>query len=537
MPPLQELLAASVLFLAGGTLLLLVPFALHRSYLLLLSRRSPPRLATRWDRSWPRVTVQLPIYNEPAVVERLIDAACSLDYPRERLDIQVLDDSTDETVDLAARRIREWRCQGVDIRHIRRRDRSGYKAGALAHGLGQARGEFLLILDADFLPPPDLLYQLLPPFLDPEIGMVQARWDHLNESESLLTRAQAYLLDGHFFFEHYGRFAGGRFFNFNGTAGMWRRRCLEDAGGWQSDTLTEDLDLSYRAQMRGWRFAYLGEVGVPAELPSGVGPLEVQQRRWAQGGIQTARKLLPRLLAGPYPLRVKTEAVFHLCGHLAHPLTLVLGVLILPSAVARETLGLERLLGLDLLVFAAATLPFLVFYGAAGRRRGRPWRSVLPTLPVVLATGIGLTASVSGAVLRGLRVGSAADPFLRTPKKGEVRSGSGGGAGVGSGLRVGSRVGHAVLKLALSAWMLGSLVVAVRMGFFGSIPFIVLFGSGWLMLGIKGIVVSSVGGEGTPGEGAPTGKAGWVPSSRTSSPGGARKAAASVADPEAGEVA
>ena len=244
--------------------------------------------------------------------------------------------------------------------------------------------------------------------------MVQARWDHLNADESWLTEAQSFLLDGHFAFEQGGRYRGGRFFNFNGTAGMWRLSCLEEVGGWQSDTLTEDLDLSYRAQMSGWRFAYLDDVGVPAEIPSTVGALEVQQRRWAQGGVQTAKKVLPRLLRSRFRVAVKIEAAVHLLGHLAHPLTWALAILLFPSAVARRSLGLERFLGVDVLLFAAATIPFVIFYWKAAARRGRPVRGRLTGVLRTLALGIGLSVPVSRAVLRGLR--SCRDPFIRTPE-------------------------------------------------------------------------------------------------------------------------
>jgi cellulose synthase/poly-beta-1,6-N-acetylglucosamine synthase-like glycosyltransferase len=422
------------------------------------------------------VTVQLPIYNERHVVTRLIDSVCRQDYPRELLEVQVLDDSTDETSRVAQERTRFWRDRGVLVSHLRRGNRAGFKAGALACGLEQASGEFILILDADFVAPPTLVRRLLAPFVDPEVGMVQGRWDHLNEADNRLTRVQALLLDGHFFFEHGGRYASGCFFNFNGTAGMWRRASIEDAGGWHTDTLTEDLDLSYRAQMRGWRFVFLEDVGVPAELPAEVGAFEMQQKRWAQGGIQTARKTLPRLLRGDWPLRIKMEAVIHLCGHLAHPLTLMLGLLIYPSALARRALGLENFLTLDLVVFLSATVPFLVFYSAAGRKRDRPWRRVIPGVLATLAVGIGLTVSVSRAVFRGLL--GFTDPFVRTPKKGRSSA---------SGYGMECRTEETLARLALGGVLMVLVGASIAQGFYGSIPFLLLFASGYLGLGITGL--------------------------------------------------
>ncbi len=471
---MSNLLAWATLLATAGVLALLVPFALHRTHLLFLARRAGRGGVEGWEGALPLVTVQLPVYNEAGVVERLVDAAAALDYPRDRLEIQLLDDSTDSTSQRAAGRVRYWREAGVTIEHIRRDDRSGFKAGALAGGMERARGEFILILDADFVPRPDLIHRLLGPFRSAEVGMVQARWDHLNEGAGLLTRCQALLLDGHFFFEQGGRCAAGRFMNFNGTAGMWRRSALEDSGGWSADTLTEDLDLSYRAQLSGWRFVFLPEVGVPAELPEDVRALEVQQRRWSQGGVQTGRKVLPELLRGDWPLAVKAEGMVHLLGHVAYPLTMLLGVLLLPSALARRSLGLEEWLVLDLAVVAAATGSFLLFYLSAGRARRRPWTSLIPTAFATLALGIGLTAPVSRAVLRGFRKGPR-DPFVRTPKRGDgsVR------------YRVsGDRV-DLVLKLGLTAWMLFSIGVALRLGLYGSLPFMVLFalGYGWLGFG------------------------------------------------------
>ncbi len=473
---MPEFLAQAVVVLSLAVLALLLPFAAHRTYLLLLSRRTPPELPSTWTGRWPRVTLQLPLYNEASVARRAIDAACSLDYPARALEIQVLDDSTDDTVELVAKRVARWRARGVDIRHIRRRERSGFKAGALAAGTRRARGDFLLVLDSDFVPEPDFVKRLLPPFRDPGVGMVQARWDHLNEDDGWLTRAQGLLLDGHFFFEHGGRWRGGLFFNFNGTAGMWRRACLEDAGGWQSDTLTEDLDVSYRAQMRGWRFVFLEDVGVPAELPDRTGAFEIQQRRWSQGGIQTARKLLPTLLRGPWRLAVKKEAAIHLCGHVAYPLTLLLGLLIYPSALARRALGGDELLFVDLIVFFFATVPFVLYYTAAGRKRNRPWRRLLPAVATALAVGVGLTAPATRAVLRGLT--GRRDGFARTPKKG------GGGA---ADEAPGSQTPDTLFKLTMAVAMSFFVGAAIRAGLYASTPFLTLFALGYWSLGVGGL--------------------------------------------------
>jgi len=464
---MPQWLAWTVLVAATATLGLLLPMALHRSFLMLLAgrRRGEREL---WRGPLPRVTVQLPVFNEAGVVERLVDAAASFDYPKERLEIQLLDDSTDETAELGRRRVEYWRRRGVRIEQLRRNTRDGFKAGALARGLERANGEFILILDADFLPEPDLIHRLLGPLDDPGVGMVQARWDHLNEERSLLTRCQALLLDAHFFFEQGGRWAGGRFMSFNGTAGMWRRVALEEAGGWSSDTLTEDLDASYRAQMKGWRFVFRPATGVAAELPEEMRSLEVQQQRWSQGGIETGRKLIPTLLRGPWPLAVKVEAVFHLFGHLAHPLTLLFALLLLPTSIAWGALDMDPALPLDLLVFAGATLSLLGFYCAAGRRRDRPWRTLLPTALCTMALGIGLTATVSGAVLRGVW-GRGGDLFHRTPKRGSGRRRYT-SAGLGSDL---------ALKLILVAWMTASAIVAVQERFYTALPFILLFGFGY----------------------------------------------------------
>jgi glycosyltransferase involved in cell wall biosynthesis len=489
-------IAWTILGVTAGLLALLIPLALHRLVLLRHATRGGGSRAPTGPAgggvaaslppisgdlpglpaALPRVTVQLPVYNEAEVVERLVAAVAALDYPRDLLDIQLLDDSTDETSGRIEALLPGLARRGIEVAHLRRGTREGFKAGALAEGLKVARGEFLLILDADFVPRPDLLHALLPSFDDPGVGMVQARWDHLNEGSRLLTRAQALLLDGHFYFEQAGRHAAGRFLNFNGTAGMWRRTALEDAGGWSADTLTEDLDVSYRAQMAGWRFVYRGDVGVPSELPEGTRALEVQQRRWAQGGVETGRKLLPSLWRGPWSLGVKSEGTFHLFGHLAHPFTVVLGVLLLPSALARQSLGLEAWILADLLVFGAATGSFLLFYLAAARMRRRPWRRAVPQAALALVLGVGLTAPVTGAVLRGLSgQGRGTDTFHRTPK--------GGAAGL-CRYRTPRAPASLLAKSLLAGWMGLSILLAVLWGFLPTLPFLVLFGAGWGWLAV-----------------------------------------------------
>src|SRR5205809_371574 len=298
--------AAETLTLAAYffVLIILAVYGWHRYYLVYLyltNRDKEPKTGPTLSPQ-PVVTIQLPLYNEMYVADRLIAAVCAIDYPRELVEIQVLDDSADETRSIAESAVRRFAAQGVDIKYFHREDRVGFKAGALEAGLKTARGEFICIFDADFIPTSDFLRRLMPHFGDPGVGMVQARWGHINADYSLLTKIQAILLDGHFVLEHGGRNRSGRFFNFNGTAGVWRRASIEDAGGWQHDTLTEDLDLSYRAQLRGWQFVFVSDVIAPAEVPVEMNAFKSQQHRWAKGSVQTCRKLLPRILRSKLPL-------------------------------------------------------------------------------------------------------------------------------------------------------------------------------------------------------------------------------------------
>ena len=397
-----------VLYAVCGVLLSLYGLnCLILTGLYLRSRRNTPAEPPS-PAEWPRVTVQLPIYNELHTAERLLITVAGLDYPRDRLEIQALDDSTDSTRTLVAQVVERLHQQGIDIVHVTRQDRTGFKAGALAAGMVQVKGELIAIFDADFLPEPDFLRRVVPHFADPKVGCIQTRWGHVNRDTSAFTQTQALGSDGHFVVEQGARSRSGLFMNFNGTAGMWRRACIEDAGGWQGDTLTEDLDLSYRAQLRGWRFVYLPHVVVPAELPPQISALRRQQARWAQGSIQTAVKNLPRLLRSNQPWTVKIEGVVHLCGYAVHPLMLGLILLTFPMSLSHSWI---LLVAPWLMVTAIG--PSLMC-SVAQAADGPGWQRRLRWLPLLVMLGMGLSLSNTGAVLRGL-FGVHQD-FQRTPK-------------------------------------------------------------------------------------------------------------------------
>jgi cellulose synthase/poly-beta-1,6-N-acetylglucosamine synthase-like glycosyltransferase len=351
----------------------------------------------------PRITVQLPIFNEQYVIERLLEAVCKLDYPREKLDIQVLDDSTDETIEVARGLVERYAALGNPIVYLHRTNREGFKAGALREGMKTAKGEFIAIFDADFTPPEDFLLRTVHHFTDPKIGMVQTRWTHINRNYSFLTEVEAILLDGHFVLEHSGRARTGLFFNFNGTAGMWRRTTIEEAGGWQHDTLTEDTDLSYRAQLKGWKFIYLQDVECPAELPVEMTAFKTQQARWAKGLIQTGKKILPRVLKSDAPLHTKIEAWYHLTANISYPL------------IIRFYQGWFQMLYIDLPLFMASTFSISSFYLVSQRELfPRSWPRALLYLPILMALGIGLTVTNTKAVIEALIGKKSA--FARTPK-------------------------------------------------------------------------------------------------------------------------
>jgi len=398
-------------------LIILSLFGLHRyylTYLFLKNRRKAPKPDRHFDQL-PRVTVQLPIYNERYVVERLLEAVTNLEYPRELFEIQVLDDSTDETRLVASRLVSEYAVAGHPITYLHRDNREGFKAGALAEGLKKASGEFVAIFDADFVPPPSVLMQMIHYFVDPQAAVVQGRWTWINRTTSNLTQVEAILLDGHFIIEHGGRNFSGRFFNFNGTAGMWRRTAIDDAGGWQHDTLTEDTDLSYRAQLRGWKFIYDPSIECPSELPVEMNAFKTQQARWAKGLIQTAKKLLPSIWRSPQPLFIKLEATFHLTANLAYPLMVIFSVILLPAMIVRFYQGWFQMLYLDLPLFIASTNSVSTFYLTAQRALyPRQWWSRIKYIPFLMSIGIGLAITNSKAVIEALLGVQSA--FVRTPK-------------------------------------------------------------------------------------------------------------------------
>jgi cellulose synthase/poly-beta-1,6-N-acetylglucosamine synthase-like glycosyltransferase len=394
-------------------------YGIHRYviiYLFLKNRKRAAVPAGRFE-PLPKVTVQLPIYNEIYVVERLLKSVSELDYPRELLQIQVLDDSTDNTREVTTSCVEELRQRGFDVELIHRNDRVGFKAGALATGLRSAN-EFVCILDADFVPPRDLLRRTIDFFTNPKVGMIQTRWGHLNRCYSLLTRVQAMFLDGHLLLEQTARSRSGRFFNFNGTAGLWRRSCIEEAGGWQHDTLTEDLDLSYRAQLAGWKFIFLPDVVTPAELPVDMNGFKSQQHRWTKGSIQTCKKLLPTIWRSKLPLLIKLEATGHLMSNFAYLLLACLCVLLHPSTGGPT--GWVRTFLIDIPIFLTASLSVAVFYICAQRELNpRTWMREILLLPCLLALGVGLSLNNARAVLEAMF--NHQSDFARTPKYGIER--------------------------------------------------------------------------------------------------------------------
>ena len=467
-------------------LVLLASYGIHRYTLVYLYYRNKKNRTTEPAQKFselPRVTVQLPIFNEQFVIDRLLQAVCRLDYPREKLDIQVLDDSTDETVAVARELVEHYAAQGYPVTYHHRMNRAGFKAGALHEGMKSATGEFITIFDADFVPPPDFLQRTIHHFTAENIGMVQTRWTHINRHYSFLTEVEAILLDGHFVLEHSGRARSNVFFNFNGTAGVWRRAAIEAAGGWEHDTLTEDTDLSYRAQLKGWKFIYLQDVECPAELPVEMTAFKTQQARWAKGLIQTGKKILPRVLESNQPFKVKLESWYHLTANLSYPLMVVLSVLLLPAMVIRFYQGWFQMLYIDVPLFLASTFSISSFYLVSQRELfPKTWPRALLYLPFLMALGIGLTVTNTIAVIEALVGRQTA--FARTPKyrvesrKDKLRA-----------AKYRKRLGWVPwVEILIGSYFALTVVYAVQNENYLTVPFLLLFVVGYWYTGLMSLL-------------------------------------------------
>lgn len=426
--------------------------------------------------SLPKVTTQLPVFNESNCIERLIDAVCAIDYPVELHQVQVLDDSTDNCVDISRKKVNEMKKKGFNIELITREDRVDYKAGALREGLNTATGEFIAIFDADFVPEKDFLLKTVPyMILDEGIGLVQGRWGHLNRNESTLTVAQSIGIDGHFVIEQSARSWGNLFMNFNGTAGVWRRQAIDDAGGWEGDTLTEDMDLSYRSQLAGWRMKFVFDVIVPAELPADINAFKSQQYRWAKGSIQTAKKILPRVFKADIPFRVKLHALMHTTHYMIHPLMFLMAVLAFPlllSPVHKVTGALFVVAGIAIVL--AAMAPSALYFVAQKCSGYTGWKTRMLAMPILMAIGVGIAVNNTKAVISALSGKKSA--FIRTPKRGET------GANVYASLK--NFPFLALFEIAVGAYCAFGLLQYLDARNYLIGPFLALYSIGFLSVGV-----------------------------------------------------
>jgi cellulose synthase/poly-beta-1,6-N-acetylglucosamine synthase-like glycosyltransferase len=466
-----------------GTLAILSVYGLHRYETIrtyFKHRKKATELPPKQFETLPPVTIQLPLYNERYVVERLIEEVLKVEYPKELLQIQVLDDSTDDTAPFAEALVERYRTMGYSIEYHHRSNRHGFKAGALQEGLKTATGELVAVFDADFCPPADFLTRTVHYFADETVGVVQTRWSYLNREYNFLTEVEAMLLDGHFILEHGARSTAGYFFNFNGTAGILRKSMIEDAGGWQHDTLTEDSDLSYRAQLKGWRFVYLPGLDCPSELPVEMHGFQVQQSRWAKGLTQCAKKLLPSILRANIPKRVKAEAFMHLTPNISYPLMVVVSALMLPVMIVRFYMGVWHMVFIDLPLIAASFWSISAFYVLAQRELyPKTWKRSILMLPMLMAVGVGLTIINTRAVLEALFGVQTA--FARTPK-----------------YAIGDRPVNLEVKkyrrrsgwlpyaeIAVGAYFVAMVVFAIKTYNFFAIPFLALFVFGYWWTGFS----------------------------------------------------
>ncbi len=481
-----NLFDAAVLLPYFAVMIILALYGIHRytmCYLYFKYRKNYHPDPPRHFEELPQVTVQLPIFNEQFVIDRLIEAICAMDYPREKLEIQVLDDSTDETQAVASGIVDRYAALGHPIVYIHRTNRHGYKAGALDAGLKVAKGEYVAIFDADFVPPTDWLMKVIHHFAEPEVGMVQTRWTHINRDYSMLTQIEAILLDGHFVLEHGARVRSGDYFNFNGTAGMWRIQAIVDGGGWQHDTLTEDTDLSYRSQLAGWRFKYLPEVECPSELPIEMTAFKTQQARWAKGLIQTSIKVLPLMFKSDVPRRIKVEAVYHLTANLSYPLMVLMSAALVPAMICRFYQGWFQMLLIDFPLFTASTFSIAVFYVMSQRELfPKTWWKTFLYLPFLMALGIGLTVTNTKAVMEalfGIKSAFVRTPKFRVTKKGEKSQAA----------KYRKRLVLAPwIELLLGTYFLGAIVYTFMNHNYFTAPFLVLFVIGYWYTGLMSLL-------------------------------------------------
>jgi cellulose synthase/poly-beta-1,6-N-acetylglucosamine synthase-like glycosyltransferase len=487
-----------IVFVYIAILLIIAVYGFHRYvlvYLYMKHRHNGYKPKGQFN-ELPQVTVQLPMYNEDIVAERIIEAACKIDYPLDKLEIQVLDDSTDHSAGIAKAACDNWSALGIPVRYIHRDNRSGYKAGALAEGLKVASGEFICIFDADFVPPRDILYNVLDYFTDDKVGMVQVRWDHLNRDASLLTKSQAIFLDGHFVIEHTARNRSGRFMHFNGTAGVWRRETIDDAGGWEHDTLTEDLDLSYRAQLKGWQFVYLPQFCAPAELPPEMIGFKQQAHRWTKGSMQTAFKLLPKVLRSKHlPLRIKTEAFFHLTNTVVYVLMVALTILMYPAFLSfysplKEYAGTwgSTLFSCSLFILATCSASTFFVIGQKelfGKEAG--WKTVI-YMPLLMALGVGVSLNNAKAVIEAVWSSIRRRPseFVRTPKYGVT--GIAKRTWQSSSVWTLRKLSLPIIEIAFGCYMSSWIFISLYYSFcLSSVPFLAIFAGGYFYVGFSSL--------------------------------------------------
>ena len=430
----------------------------------------------------PFVTVQLPMFNEKFVAARIIDAVAAFNYPQDKLQIQVIDDSTDESIAIVAEQVAHYKTLGFDIDHIQRPNRHGYKAGALSDAMDQVKGEFIAIFDADFIPNPDFLLRALPSFKGEKIGLVQSRWAYLNSSRNRLTRLQTVMLDAHFGIEQITRFGKDVYFNFNGTAGVWRKQTIIDAGGWRSDTLTEDTDLSYRAQIKGWKFIYRPDLTCPSEIPEDMNSFKVQQHRWAKGAIEVMRKLLPTVWAAKIPFKVKLEATFHLTANISYLLMFIDSLFfLLPTVHIREQMGPNPLVWLDLPIFAFASLSHAYFFLRGQKYLYGKMIDKLAIMPTLLATSIGLGVNNGRAVIEAL-IGYKSE-FARTPKSGDNNT----TLALKDNYKTNSQLWSTYIEIALGLLYSAYLIWALTKSYWVVVPFLLLFALGFFYTGLTSL--------------------------------------------------